>query len=311
MIKHKILIAEDDEFLRDMLAKYLRMGGFEVASAVNGEEVILKEEEIRPDLVILDVKMPGIDGFEACKIIRKKRNGVDYVPIIFLSGLITEGIVIAGLKLGADDFVKKPFEHLELITRVRNLLKMKDFIQHVELLENMIFALVKSIETRDFYTAGHSKRVSEISAKIAKKLGLSKEEIGILRKSSLLHDIGKIGISDQILNKSGKLTEQEFASVKEHPVKGEEICKNLRLQQDVLTIIRSHHEKLDGSGYPDGLRGKDIGKLVRIVTVADIYDALTTKRPYRTDKSDDEAIEILLQEAEDNKLDITIVECLK
>ena len=311
MNKHKVLIADDDEFVRNMLVKLLEMNGFEAASAVNGEEAVLKEETTRPDLVILDVEMPGMTGFDACRVIRKKRNGVNYIPIILLSGALTEGLIVTGLELGADDFVTKPFEPLELLARVKNLLKMKDFISQVELLENTIFSLVKSIEARDSYTARHSRGVSNIAMSIGSELGLREEEILILKKSSLLHDIGKIGISDQMLNKPGKFTKEEFVSIKEHPAKGEEICRNLRLDPQVLDVIRSHHEKIDGSGYPDGLKGDKIGKLARIVTVADIFDALTTDRPYRGLKSNEEAISTLLQESEDGKLDISIVNCLK
>lgn len=310
MNKHKVLIADDDELVRNMLVRLLEMNSFEVTHAVNGEEAVIKEETIRPDLVILDVEMPGMTGFDACSIIRKKRSGVDYVPIVLLSGL-TEGIIITSLELGADDFVTKPFEPLELLARVKNLLKMKDFISQVELLENTIFSLVKSIEARDSYTARHSRGVSHIAVSIGRELGLPEEEILILKKSSLLHDIGKIGIPDQMLNKAGKFTQEESLSIKEHPAKGEDICRNLRLDPRVLNIIRSHHEKIDGSGYPDGLKGDKIDKLARIVTVADIFDALTTNRPYRGPKSNEEAISTLLQESEDGKLDIAIVNCLK
>jgi len=307
---NKILIADDNKYSREMLVRYFEMNDFEAISAVNGKEAILKEELMRPDLVVLDIQMPEMNGLEACKIIREKRRGVDYVPIIFLSGLITKEIVIEGLESGADDYMKKPFEPLELLTRVNNLIKTKDFILQVDLLENTMFALVKSIETRDFYTAGHSRRVSQISVSIGKELGFSEKEIEILKKSSLLHDIGKIGISDKILNKPCELTKEEVKFMREHPVKGEEICKVLRLDPKVHDIILYHHEKLDGKGYPYGLKGNEIGKLIRIVTVADMYDALTTNRPYRTAKSNSEAISILIEEAEEGKLDITIIDTL-
>jgi len=307
---NKVLIADDDEHVRNMMAGYLQTNGFEVTSAVNGEEAVLLEETIRPDLVILDVEMPGMNGFDACSIIRNKRNGINYIPIIFLSGALTEGVIVNGLELGADDFVTKPCELLELFTRAKNLLKMKDFVSQVELLENTIFSLVKSIEARDSYTARHSREVSRIAMIIGRKLGLSEEELLILNKSSLLHDIGKIGIADNVLNKTGKFTTEEYVSIKEHPVKGEEICKNLRLDPKVLSIIRSHHEKIDGSGYPDGLKGDQIGKLTRIVTIADIFNALTTNRPYRGTKSNEETISILLQETGEGKLDSSIVNCL-
>ena len=310
MNKHKVLVADDNELVRNMIVGYLRKNGFEVTTAVNGKEAVLKEESTRPDLVILDVEMPIMTGFDACNIIRKKRKGINYIPIIFLSGSLTEGIIVKGLEMGADDFVTKPFEPLELFARAKNLLKMKDFIAQVELLENTIFSLGKSIEARDSYTARHSRGLSRVAVSIGRELGLPEADVLILNKSSLLHDIGKIGIADQLLNKADKFTKEEFSSIKEHPAKGEEICKNLRMEPQVLNIIRSHHEKIDGSGYPDGLKGNKISKLTRIVTVADIFDALTTKRPYRGTKSNEEAISTLIQESGEGKLDISIVNCL-
>ena len=310
MNKHKVLVADDNELVRNMIVSHLRKNGFEVTPAANGEEAVLKEEAARPDLVILDVEMPIMTGFDSCNIIRKRRNGINYIPIVFLSGSLTEGIIVKGLEMGADDFITKPFEPLELTARVKNLLKMKDFISQVELLENTIYSLVKSIEARDSYTARHSRGVASVAVSIGKELGLQEEDVLILNKSSLLHDIGKIGIADRLLNKPDKFTKEEYTSIKEHPAKGEEICKNLRLDSQVLNIIRSHHEKLDGSGYPDGLKGDKISKLTRIVTVADIFDALTTKRPYRGIKSNEEAISTLIREADDGKLDISVVNCL-
>ena len=307
MDKFKILIADDDESVRDLIKQYLEAKNFNVITAVNGKEAVILEEKLKPDLIILDVEMPVMGGLETCKVIRGKRSGIHYVPIIFLSGLLEEGAVILGLQIGADDYVRKPFEPLELLSRINNLIKMKKFIEQVESIENVVFSLVKSIEARDFYTAGHCRRVAEISADLGRELGLSNEEIEILNKSSLLHDVGKIGVPDQILNKQGKLLDDEFKRIKEHPVSGWDICGCLRLTEYSLDIIRHHHEKLDGSGYPDGLKEDGISKYVRIVTVADIYDALTTDRPYRVSKSVSEAIAILKKESSEGKLDMGIV----
>ena len=307
----KILVADDDESIRDMVKGYLEEKDFKVIIAANGKEAVGLEEEERPDLVILDVEMPAMNGFEACKVIREKRNGIHYVPILFLSGVLAEGVVIKGLQAGADDFIRKPFEPLELLGRVNNFMKMKKFIEQVESVENVIFSLVKSIEARDSYTAGHCMRVAGISVNIGREMGLSDSEIEILYKSSLLHDVGKIGVPDQILNKPGKLLEEEFNRIKEHPVSGWDICGCLRLTEHSRDIIRHHHEKLDGSGYPDGLKQDRISNYVRIVTVADIYDALTTDRPYRVSKSVSEAVSILKKESSEGKLDMAIVSCME
>ena len=311
MNKSKILVADDDESVRELIQEYMEEKGFKVITAVNGTEAVALEEELRPDLVILDVEMPVMDGFKACKIIRERRSGIHYVPIIFLSGVLAEGIVVTGLQAGGDDYIRKPFELPELLGRINSFMKMRKFIEQVESVENVIFSLVKSIEARDFYTAGHSRRVAEISADLGRELGLPDKEVEILHKSSLLHDVGKIGVPDMILNKQGKLLEVEFNRIKEHPASGVDICGCLRLTEHSLDIIRHHHEKLDGSGYPDGLKAGRISKYVRIVTVADIYDALTTDRPYRVSKSIPEAIAILQKEALEGKLDMDIVSCME
>jgi len=311
MAKHKILIADDDATINGMATKYFQTKGFEVISAANGKEAVEKEESARPDLVMLDVEMPVMNGFEACKIIKEKRSGINYIPIIFVSGLISEGLVITGLEIGADEYIRKPYEFVELFTRVNNLLKMKGFIEQVESMENVLFSLIKTIQVRDSYTAVHSQHVGDIAVKIAKEMDIPENEIEILKKGCLLHDIGKIGISDQTLNKPGKLTPEEFLQIKGHPILGTEICSNLRFSGKIINIIQHHHEKIDGSGYPDGLKGAEIDKLIRIVTVSDIYDALTTNRPYRFAMNDKDAFAILNKEVNEWKLDISVVNTLK
>lgn len=305
--RRKILVVDDDAAINSMVAGYLRSQGFEVICAFDGKEAVEKEELTRPDLVMLDVQMPVMGGFEACRIIRAKRGELNYTPIMFLSGLIDEDLVAAGLKHGADDYVRKPYAPVEVLSRVNNLIKMKDFISQLESLEHIVASMIASIEARDFYTGGHSQRVADISVKLAGEMGLSEEYKRILHKGALLHDIGKIGISDLILNKPGKTTEAEFNSLTKHPEIGNEICSNLRFHPLVIDIIRHHHEKIDGTGYPDGLKGNEIDRLVKIVTVADIYDALTTDRPYRKAKTKEEALSIMEKEAGDGKLDIDIV----
>lgn len=307
----KILLVEDNFSLRLMSRRFFEKNGFEVIEAGDGEAAIRIEEEEKPDIVILDIDIPKINGFDVCKEIRKKRSGINYIPIVFVSGNIEERSIIKGLQIGADDYVRKPFELIELLNRINNLLKMKNFIAKLESLENVIFSLVKSIEARDFYTAGHSRRVANVSVNISRKLGVSDEEQEMLYKGSLLHDIGKLGIPDQILNKAGKLITDEFDRIKEHPERGQDICGNLRVDPKIIDIIHHHHEKLDGSGYPDKLKGDQLTVLVRIVAVADIFDALTTKRPYREAKSNEEALEIIKKESNEGKLDQKVVDALE
>ena len=252
MERLKVLIADDDGSIRTLVKEYLEQKGFKVIVAVNGNEALILEERLRPDLVILDIDMPVVSGLEVCKAIRAKRSGIHYVPIIFLSGILVEGAVIMGLQIGADDYVRKPFEALELVSRINNLIKMKKFIEQVESIENVIFSLVKSIEARDSYTAGHCRRVAEISSKLGKELGLSDKEIEIINKSSLLHDVGKIGVPDQILNKQGKLLDEEFNRIKEHPVSRGAFAAVCGLPNNRLTSSGTTTKNLMGVDIPTG-----------------------------------------------------------
>jgi putative two-component system response regulator len=310
-VKEKILVVDDEVALRNLIALLFRSKGYDVIMASDGKEALEIEERYRPDIVLLDVDMPGMDGFQVCKAIRAKRNGKNYIPIVFLSAVMQDKVVVSGLELGADDYVRKPFESIELITRAKNLLKMKNFIRELESIENVIFSLIRSIEARDSYTAGHSVNVADIASNIGREMGLGADEIRILNNGSLLHDIGKIGVPDSILNNKGKLDAQSFGIIMEHPRAGREICRNLSFGAEVIDIIHSHHEKLDGSGYPEKLGSEQISKFVRIVTVSDIFDALTTDRPYRLAEPVHTALSILNKEVKEGKLDKTVVQCLE
>jgi putative two-component system response regulator len=311
MDKPKILVADDDESVVKLITMSLEKEGYEIITAYDGKKAVELEEKLHPDLVILDVNMPGINGFEVLNIIREKRREVDYLPIIFVCGTMADKRAVSAMQLGADDFIRKPFEPKELVARVKHFLKLKSLITSVESLENVLYMLVKSVQVRDFYTAGHSHRVGELAQKIGRRLNITSNELAVLRKSAMLHDVGKLGISDNILNKPGKLLSNEYEIIKEHPARGVEICNYLHLGGDVLSIIRHHHEKLDGTGYPDGLKATHINKLVRIATVADMYDAITTKRPYHPARPPEEALSILKKDADDGKVDKEVVVALE
>jgi putative two-component system response regulator len=203
---------------------------------------------------------------------------------------------VRGLEAGADDFLTKPVERASLLARTRSLLSLKRFTDELEHAETVLFTLARSIEGKDAYTGGHCERLSDHSARLAEAIGLSAEQVKALRRAGIVHDIGKVAIPDSILGKPGRLTEQEFAVVKEHPVVGERICAPLRSFHLVLPIIRHHHEKMNGTGYPDGLRGDDIPVTARILQIVDVYDALTTARPYKAALSASETLQIMEDE---------------
>jgi putative two-component system response regulator len=205
---------------------------------------------------------------------------------------------VRGIAAGADDFLAKPLERTELLARVRSLLHLKAFTDELDRSESVLMTLGSSIEGKDPYTKGHCERLADLSAQLAKSMGLGLDQITALRRAGSLHDIGKIAVPDAILLKPGPLTPAEVEIMKTHPEVGEKICAPLRTLRLVLPIIRHHHEKMDGTGYPDGLRGDQIPLPARILTIVDVYDALTTERPYRRALSRADALRTMQAEVD-------------
>ncbi len=276
----KILIADDSRPDAEILAQLLRDHGYSSIIANNGIDAIETAIKELPDLVLLDVDMPGENGYEVARQLKSFR-ATRFVPIIMLTALSELGAKLEGLEAGVDDFITKPYRSVELLTRIRSLLRVKALNDQLDDAENIIFTLARIIEAKDSYTLGHADRVSRFAVSLGKKLNRSKEELDILDKGGVLHDIGKLAIPDTILLKPGALTRSEFDIMKTHPVIGCTICERLRSAKDSLPLIRHHHEKLNGEGYPEGLKGEQIPLLVRIVNIVDIYDALTTRRSYK------------------------------
>ena len=282
MIKEpKILIVDDEPQNLELLSAYLEKAGYNnIITASNGVEALKHVDGSPPDLILLDIMMPKMNGFEVCKRL-KDDSRTRLIPIVIITALRDVEDKIRALDLGADEFLSKPFNRAELMARVRALLKMKHLNDNLEAAEDVIFTLARTIEARDRYTEGHCERVSDFGITLAKEVGLSENEQKALKNGGILHDIGKIAIDEAILNKPGKLTPEEFEKMKLHPVKGAEICSNLKTLTDAIPIIRSHHEKCDGSGYPDGLKKDEIPVIARIMAIVDVYDAIITDRPYR------------------------------
>lgn len=290
-----ILVADDHASNRELLEELLTSRGFNVISVPDGEAACEKLATTPVDLVLLDVMMPRMTGFEICEKI--KTNPETYlIPVILITALSGKQDRIDGIKAGADDFLTRPVDRSELLARVGSLLRLKFRTDELERAESVLFTLARSIEGKDPYTHGHCERLAEYSACLGRHLGLPDEQIVALRRAGVVHDIGKVAVPDAILLKPGRLTPEEWTVMQEHTIVGERICAPLKSFRHVLPIVRHHHEKKDGSGYPDGLRGDAIPISARILQIVDVYDALTTKRPYKKAFSVSEALETMKQE---------------
>jgi putative two-component system response regulator len=293
----KILIVDDETGARAALEFLLRREGFEVRDAADGHTAIQECASFRPDLILLDIMMPGIDGFEVCRRI-KATPETRLTPVVLITGLTATEDRIKGINAGADDFLSKPIDLNELLARTRSLLRLKQYTDELENAEAVLFSLAHSIEARDPYTHGHCERLAEMSARMGERLGVTEEQIKALRRAGVVHDIGKVAVADSILLKPGPLTADETKVMQKHPVVGERICAPLKTFRLVLPIIRHHHEKHDGTGYPDGLQGEEIPLTARILQLSDVYDALTTDRPYKVAFTPEVALDLMEEEAE-------------
>ena len=292
-----ILTVDDEQVNRTLLHDMLEPVGYRPLGAANGAEALQQVEQCQPDLVLLDAMMPPPDGFEVCRRIKSNPTW-RRIPVVMVTALHERADRIRAIEAGADDFVSKPFDRQELLARVRSLLRLKQFTDELEHAEGVLFALARSVEARDPYTEGHCERLSAYSVALGRELGLPEADLEALHRGGILHDLGKVAVSDAILLKPGPLTPEERRIMEEHPVQGYEICRPLRSFRDVLPIIRHHHEKFDGSGYPDRLKGQQIPLTARVLQIVDVYDALTTDRPYRRGLSAAEALEVMEHEVQ-------------
>ena len=303
----RILIVDDIPQNVDLVSSLMRSEGYEVASASNGLEALAQVAAAPPDLILLDIMMPTLDGYAVCRQL-KARPETRLVPVVLITALGDETDKLLGIEAGADDFLAKPFSHAELKARARSLLKLKTFTDELEHAETMLLTLGRTVEAKDPYTQGHCERLAAYSVALGLMLGLPSDDLAALDRGGALHDLGKIGIPDAILLKPAGLTGAEWAIMREHPVIGERICLPLRSLRRVLPIIRHHHERWDGGGYPDGLGGAAIPLTARILQVVDIFDALTTARPYKPALSQATALAALREEVARGWRDPGVVE---
>ena len=290
-----VLVADDQAANRELLEELLTSQGFKVITVSDGADAVQELTRTQVDLVLLDVMMPHLTGFQTCEKI--KNNPDTYlIPVILITALSDRQDRIEGIKMGADDFLSRPVDRTELLARVRSLLRLKQRTDELERAESVLFSLAQSIEGKDPYTHGHCERLAEYSARLGEQMGLAEDQITALRRAGIVHDVGKIAVPDAILLKPGRLTPDEWTIIREHSVVGERICAPLKSFRYVLPIIRHHHEKLDGSGYPDGLRGEAIPVTARVLQIVDVYDALTTDRPYKKAFSITNALQTMKEE---------------
>ncbi|NTV62070.1 MAG: response regulator [Oscillochloris sp.] len=285
----KILVVDDDPAIRDILVRILQRENYTPIMASNGLEALELVPRESPDLILLDVTMPVLDGFAVCKRL-KDNEETALIPVTMLTGLDDREHRRRGLEVGADDFLTKPIEQSLLRARLRSQLRIKRLTDQLDRTESVIFMLALAVEAKDAYTEGHLRRLSSYSEQMAIAADLDLAQVKAIRLGGLLHDIGKISIDDAILGKPTRLTDEEYHHIKRHPEEGARIVAPMRFASEVGPIILHHHERWDGSGYPYGLRGDEIPIGARIVAIVDAYDAMMTDRPYRSSLGLDEAV---------------------
>ena len=291
----KILVVDDHSANVDLLTSMLRRDGHEVLTASDGQKALDAIGEAHPDLVLMDVMMPKLNGFEVCHRI-KENPATRLTPVVLITALDERRTKIRAIDAGADDFLTKPVDPHELTARVRSLVRLKRYTDDLESAESVILSLALVVEARDAYTDGHCQRLASYATALGTAVGLGDEDLAALHRGGYLHDLGKIAIPDAILLKTEKLTDGEYRRIQDHPLIGDRLCGELRSLRQVRPIVRHHHERLDGSGYPDGLKGDDIPLLAQIIGIVDVYDAITTDRPYKPAASLDRAFEELREE---------------
>jgi putative two-component system response regulator len=303
----RILVVDDNPGIATLMSQLLIMRGYEVVTAADAQQAEAEVRRQPPDLILSDVRMPGKSGYELCRDL-KENPATRLIPFVLITGLSDSEDKLRGIEAGADDFLNKPVLAEELTARVKSLLRVKEFTDELETADSVLCTLGLIVEGRDPYTEGHCERLAANAAALGRHLGLDEDSIVALRRGGFLHDLGKIAVPDEILKKGSDLTPEEWKIMKLHPVTGENICKPLKSLRLVLPIIRHHHERPDGSGYPDGLRAGEIPLLPRILQVVDVYDALRTARPYKPAIGHDQSVQTMREKVRQGLLDGDLVD---
>jgi putative two-component system response regulator len=299
-----ILLVDVASANREELKSFLQNQRCDVVTAPDGESAVRCCLQTQPDLVLLHDSLPDIGSFELCRLVKQDPLN-QLTPVVLLKSSPDQWDVYRGREAGAVDVWTTPPSLWDALGRIQMLLRLKRYMD--EQAKSAVFSLAQSVDSRNNLKSGHSEHLVAYVEQLGESLGFNEEDLQELRIAGWLHDIGKIGVPESILLKPGPLDAEETRIMREHPVRGENMCKPLKSLRRILPVIRHHHEKMDGSGYPDGLRGEDIPLKARILQVADIYDALTTPRPYRGVLPPEEALQVLFSEAENGWLDASVV----
>lgn len=305
----RVLIVDDEAANRKLVRAALEAKGYSITEAANGNEALASIAINPPDLVLLDIQMPVCDGYEALRRL-KGSNLTRLIPVVMLTGMGELCSKIRAVEVGADGYLVKPFNLAELCALVKSLVSLKRYTDEMEHVTTVLHSMARIVEHRDAYTGNHCDRVGFLASSVADKMGFGPEHLKTLSLAGSFHDLGKIAIPDAILRKTGRLTGAEFDIMKTHSAIGAGLVRPLRSLAAVVPLIHHHHERLDGSGYPDGLSGSRVPMIVRILTVSDIYDALATERPYKKALPPDTCMKTLRNEAERGWWDRDVVEVL-
>jgi putative two-component system response regulator len=292
-----VLVADDTESIRALFNRLLAADGYDVISAADGAAALEAVREHHPDVILLDVTMPHVDGLEVCRRL-KADPATRLTPVVLVTGQTGLDDRIKGIEAGADDFLSKPVHPHELRARVRSLSRFKTLLDALDSAEAAFLSLALTIEARDPYTNGHCERLAKYAVTLGRALGLPQHDLDALHRGGYMHDVGKVGVPDAVLLKQGPLTPDEFALMRRHPEIGDALIAPLQSLRIVRPIVLSHHERLDGSGYPERLRGDQVPLLALIVGIVDVFDALTSTRPYRAALPTEEAVRHLLRDVE-------------
>ncbi len=306
----RVFVVDDDDQVRGFMHHLLTRAGYTVEEFGVGSTALDAIRERPPDLVLLDLMLPDASGNEILNQIRENPS-TRLLPVVMMTGHGTREERLRAQRAGVTDFLAKPVAVEELLPRVKSLVLLKRFADEHEHAEQVILMLAKTIDARDSYTAGHSGRVAQYACDVAERLGQKPAEIEDIRRGALFHDIGKIVVPDSVLKKVGPLTAEERLTINQHPVAGCELLSGMKTMRRILPIVYHHHERLDGSGYPDGISGGDIPQVVRIVSVANVFDVLTTTRAYRAAMTFEQAWNVIDEEVARGRLDPDLVKALK
>jgi putative two-component system response regulator len=303
----RVLVVDDEPGVTTLFERLLTQEGYAVRIATDAPSALAAVASFNPDVILLDVVLPGGDGFSLCQRL-KQDAATRLTPVVLVTGLTDRENRIHGRQAGADDFITKPVDPQELLARVGSLARLKRYTDDLDSAAAILTTLATMIEARDGYTEGHCHRMANYATAVGRALGLGTGDLQALHRGGFIHDIGMLAIPPTVVLRAGPLEPEEFERIKSHTVIGDDLCRGLRSLQSVRPIVRHHHERLDGTGYPDGLKGDEIPVVAQIIGVVDVFDAVTHSRPYQRTQSAAEALQLMREQVTRGWRNKTIVE---